>query len=71
MSFILGVVVGLLVGWNFLPQPASIAAMFAKWTGKTPASTPVVTTTTDPVVPPATTTYVEPVQDPYRDPTRL
>lgn len=25
MSFIIGVAVGLVVGWNFLPQPAFVA----------------------------------------------
>ena len=38
MSFILGVAVGLLVGWNFLAQPAyvaeKVAAIRAKLTGK-------------------------------------
>lgn len=30
MGFILGVVVGLVVGWNFLPQPAFVADLIAK-----------------------------------------
>ena len=30
MGFILGVVVGLVVGWNFLKQPAVVAEWIAK-----------------------------------------
>lgn len=30
MSFILGVAVGLVVGWNFLPQPAFVADKVAQ-----------------------------------------
>jgi len=68
MAFILGVLVGLIVGWNFFPQPASIAAKIAKLRGKAPATvanpvvTPAPTYTVDPVVPTTTT---------YNDPTRL
>ena len=28
MEFIIGGVVGLIIGWNFLPQPAWIAKLF-------------------------------------------
>jgi len=38
MTFIIGVGVGLIVGWNFLPQPAivadKVALIRAKLTGK-------------------------------------
>ena len=38
MSFIIGVAVGLVVGWNFFPQPAfvaeKVASIRARLTGK-------------------------------------
>jgi len=31
--FIAGVIVGLVVGWNLLPQPAWVSALYTKWFG--------------------------------------
>jgi len=30
MGFILGLVIGLVVGWNFFPQPQAVADLIAK-----------------------------------------
>lgn len=32
-SFMIGAAAGLLVGWNFLPQPAWVKALWSKATG--------------------------------------
>jgi hypothetical protein len=32
-EFLLGAVVGLVVGWNVLPQPAWVAALYERWFG--------------------------------------
>ncbi len=31
--FIAGVIVGLVIGWNLLPQPAWVNALYTKWFG--------------------------------------
>lgn len=32
-SLVLGLLIGLFVGWNVLPQPAWVAAIYARWFG--------------------------------------
>jgi hypothetical protein len=34
MSFLFGIAIGLVVGWNFLPQPAFVADAIAKLKAK-------------------------------------
>jgi hypothetical protein len=35
-GLIVGGVIGLLVGWIFIPEPKWVADLYAKWFGKTP-----------------------------------
>ena len=32
-EFLMGAAVGLVVGWNVLPQPAWVAALYQRWFG--------------------------------------
>ena len=33
LGFLLGIVVGLIVGWNFLPQPVWVKIILNEWFG--------------------------------------
>lgn len=34
LNLILGIAIGLLVGWLFIPAPKAVTDFYAKWSGK-------------------------------------